>query len=165
MKPTRLWIYSLMTRWLPESRCFGFKNALLRWAGAKIGKSVRIYSSVSIHGSSDLTIGDDVHIGFGVRIIAVAPVRIGSCVDIGPEVIIETGTHEIDRTGSHVAGSGLAHPVTVGDGCWLGVRSLILPGASLPRRTLVAAGSVVVKSPEKDNMVVAGVPAIEKKSL
>lgn len=47
MSSIKLWIYKMLTWWLPESRCHGVKVALLRWAGAKIGTNVRIYSSAS----------------------------------------------------------------------------------------------------------------------
>ena len=63
MSSFRLWIYKLLTRWLPDSRCDGLKVALLRWAGVKIGSNVRIYSSASFVGIGDFEIGDDVHIG------------------------------------------------------------------------------------------------------
>lgn len=73
MRSSILWLYKLLTCWLPESRGFGWKNFLLRLAGAKIGKNVRIYTSVRIIGTGSLAIGDDVHIGPGVLISLAAP--------------------------------------------------------------------------------------------
>ena len=97
MKPFRLWIYRLLTWWLPETRCFGWKSYLLRWAGATVGKNVRINSSAVFSGNGDLSIGEDVWIGAGSVIMPVAPARvtIGNHVDIGPGVMILTGSHEI----------------------------------------------------------------------
>ena len=161
----RLWIYRRLTGWLPESRCFGFKRALLRWTGVKVGYNVRIYSSVTILGTGTLEIGDDVHIGSGVFISAVAPAKVvvGSHVDIGPEAMILTESHKVDFEGEHVAGEGTAASVEIGDGCWLGARSVILPSVTLPCRTLVAAGAVVTKSIDGEKRLVAGVPAVIKK--
>ena len=167
MKPFRLWIYRLLTWWLPETRCFGWKRRLLCWAGAKIGKDVKINSAAVFSGNGDLSIGDEVWIGAGSVIMPVAPARvaIGSHVDIGPGVMILTGSHEIDPDGLHIGGRGTAKSVTVGDGCWLGARVTILPGATLAEKTLVAAGAVVTKSVDEPCSLVAGVPAVVKGQL
>ncbi len=167
MKPFRLWIYRLLTWWLPETRCFGWKMLLLRWAGATVGKNVRINSSAVFNGNGDLCIGDDVWIGAASVIMPIAPARvaIGSHVDIGPGVMILTGSHEIDPDGLHIGGRGTAKSVTLGDGCWLGARATILPGVSLAEKTLVAAGAVIAKSVDVPCSLVAGVPAVMKKQL
>jgi len=49
-------------------------------------------------------------------------------------------------------------PVVIGDGCWLGVGCVVLPGARLGRNVVVAANAVV-RGDVPDNSVVAGVPA------
>lgn len=167
MSSIKLYLFSLVSRLLPESSAFGWKCRMLRWVGAKVGENVRVYSSVKILGTGMLEIGSDVHIGPGVMIMASQPakVRIGSCVDIGPGVLITNGTHEIDRVGDHIAGRGIAQDVEIGDGCWLGARATILSGVSLPRKILVAAGAVVTKSIEGEGQLVAGVPAETKKKL
>lgn len=110
MSTVGLWVYKLVTAWLPESRAFAWKRMWLRLAGAKIGKNVRIYSSARFLGNGRLEIGDDVHIGPEVMIYAVAPagVTIGSSIDIGPRVTVLTGSHVIDPEGAHVAGKGTA---------------------------------------------------------
>lgn len=168
MNSFRLWIYLLLTSWLPESRGYGFKVALLRWAGAKIGRNVRVYSSARIMGVGELEIGDDVHIGPDVLLYPNpgGAITIGSHVDIGPRVTIITGSHEIDPAGDHIGGKGTAAPVTIGSGSWLGASTTILPGVTLPSKTLVAAGAVVTKHPSQHStsgILLAGVPAIVKK--
>ena len=160
MKSFRLWIYKLVTCWMPESRFFGLKVVLLRWAGAKLGKNVRINSSAVFSGNGGLVVGDDVWIGARDVICPTAPacIAIGSHVDLGPEVMMLTGSHEIDLEGEHIGGKG-----TIGDGCWLGARAMILPGVTLAEKTLVAAGAVVTKSVDGPCSLVAGVPAAVKK--
>jgi len=49
-------------------------------------------------------------------------------------------------------------PVTIGDGCWLGVGSVILPGTTLGRNVAVAAGAVV-RGSFPDHCLIGGVPA------
>ena len=165
MNTYRLWIYRTMTSWMPETRFFGLKVALLRWCGAKVGKNVRINSSAVFTGNGRLEIGDDVWIGAGDVISPIAPagVFLGSHIDIGPQVMILTGSHEIDPHCEHIGGKGMTARVKIGDGCWLGVRSIILPGVELPRKTLVAAGAVVIRTITEECCLLAGVPAEVKK--
>lgn len=160
-----LWLYRIVTWWLPESRAFAFKAMLLRFAGAKIGRNVRIYSSAMFAGVGGLEIGDDVHIGPSTLFMTARPATIvvGNHVDIGPGVVLTNGTHEINPLGPHIGGRGVARPVVIGDGCWIGARAVLLPGVELPRSTLVAAGSVVTKSVPESHCLVTGVPATVKK--
>jgi acetyltransferase-like isoleucine patch superfamily enzyme len=50
-------------------------------------------------------------------------------------------------------------PIEIGDGSWVGARSTIMKGVRIPHDTIVAAGSVVARSVEEPNTVVAGNPA------
>ncbi|MGN0856655.1 MAG: acyltransferase [Candidatus Spyradenecus sp.] len=162
MRPSRLWIYRLITALLPETRLFGLKVQLLRWCGAQIGTNVRINSSARFAGNGQLIIGDDVWIGPGNHLSAVgsATLSIGSHCDLAPQVTLLTGTHMI-RGGidGHMAGPGCARSVSIGDGCWLCARSLILPGVSLAEQTIVAAGAVVTTTCTEPCVLLTGTPA------
>lgn len=50
-------------------------------------------------------------------------------------------------------------PVVIGDDCLLSVDSVILPGVTLGKHIIVAAGAVVTKSFPEGNVILAGVPA------
>ena len=130
---------------IPETRCFGLKRFLLRLAGAKIGKNVRICSNVSVIGNGNLVIGDNTWIGHETIIICSADIVIGSNVNIAPRCYIGTGTHEInyDETIPNIAGKGLSYPIIIGDGCWVCAGSTLLAGCSIGNQTIIAAGSVV----------------------
>ena len=54
--------------------------------------------------------------------------------------------------------------IIIGDGVWLGARCIVLPGISVGRGSVVAAGSVVTKDVPINTMV-AGVPAKVVKEL
>ncbi len=164
MKTLRLYLVSKIIRSLPETRLFAFKRSLLRFAGVTVGRNVRMCSSAVISGCGALAIGDDTWIGHDARISSSASVRIGRCVDIAPLVFIGTGSHEVDPVGEHSAGRGINLDVTVGDGAWLGVRCTVLPGVTVGRKSVVAAGAVVTRDvPEM--CLAAGVPAVIKKRL
>lgn len=49
--------------------------------------------------------------------------------------------------------------VKIGDYCWIGMNSVVLPGVELGPRTIVAAGSVVTKSFSDGFCVIGGNPA------
>ena len=155
----------MICRLLPETRCFGLKVALLRWCGAEIGANVRISSSARFFGGGKLTIGNDVWIGTDnvIHSVSRACIKIGNCCDFGPGVMVLTGSHKIAPQGPHIAGEGTFADVEIGDGCWLGARSLILPGVKLSPSTLVAAGSVMTQSSLSPKCLYAGVPATLKK--
>jgi len=164
MKSWRLYVVSLICRLLPETRCFGMKRALYCWCGAKIGKNVRICSSVTILGIGHLEIGEDVWIGHQTFLSTADLIKIGSAVDIAGSVYIGTGTHQIDTVGAHSAGIGYHAPIVLEDGVWIGACTTILPGVVIGRKSVIGAGSVVSKSiPERS--VAVGVPAKVMRSL
>ncbi len=168
LSPSRLWFYRLVAALLPETRAFGLKRAILRWCGAKVGRNVRINSSAVFLGTAQLAIGDDVWIGSSCWIspTGVGDISIGSHVDLGPGVMIVTGSHEIAVEGDHVAGKGCSAPTTIGDGCWIGARATILKGVDIPPRTVVAAGAVVQKQAvSQPGWLWAGVPAVVKREI
>lgn len=49
--------------------------------------------------------------------------------------------------------------IKIGNDCFIGTRSIILPGVTLGDRTIVGAGSVVTKSYPEGNVIIAGNPA------
>ncbi|MEL6177580.1 MAG: acyltransferase [Myxococcota bacterium] len=109
-----------------------YRNAMRIGAGTWIGQ--RCF----FHAAGGLTIGRDVGVGPGVQII--------------------TSSH--DEAGRHVP---ILHaplrfdPVHIGDGCDIGVGTVILPGTTLGRGVQVGAGAVL-KGDYPDYAVVAGVP-------
>jgi acetyltransferase-like isoleucine patch superfamily enzyme len=143
---------------VPETSMFALKRSLLRWCGAKMAKNVRICSSARFFGCGALEIGGDTWIGHQCLMIASAEISIGACVDIGPQVYIGTGSHEIDSVGRHSAGKGKSMPIKIDDGCWLGAGSIILPGVRIGEKAIIASGTVVTQDVKPYTMV-GGVPA------
>ena len=58
----------------------------------------------------------------------------------------------------------LQAPVIIGNNCWIGANSTILPGVTIGDYCVVAAGSVVTRNVPSGTMV-AGVPAVFKKEF
>lgn len=129
-----------------------------------MGQNVRICSSVTILGSSHLTIGANTWIGHGTLIVASADLTIGSDVNIAPLCFIGTGTHEIDLEGPSIAGIGKSLPITIGDGTWVCAHSTLIAGVTIGKKSIIAAGSVVTRDVPSGELW-GGVPAIRIRSL
>jgi acetyltransferase-like isoleucine patch superfamily enzyme len=84
-----------------------------------------------------------------------AKIIMGRGTYIAPNVGIITANHDIKDPDKHVEGKD----VVIGEKCWIGMNSVVLPGVTLGDNTVVAAGSVVTKSFEDGYVVLAGVPA------
>ena len=149
----------------PPTRFFAFRRKLLKYAGVQIGFDVSVCGHGFIYGRGDFYIGDGTWLSPGVivRTHQNAAVKIGRNCDIGPSVDFITGGHEIGSMDRR-AGTGVALPIEVGDGCWIGGRTIILGGVRIGAGSIVAAGSVVTKN-VPENVLVAGVPAQVKKVL
>jgi maltose O-acetyltransferase len=136
---------------------------LLKLAGIKLGRGARVLSGV-FFSSANCEIGEDSFINQGCHIDATkAWVRIGKNVQIGPSVNLITSCHHI--AGPHRrAGELIGKDVTLEDGCWLATASTILPGVTVARGCVIAAGAVVTKDTEPNGLY-AGVPAIRMRDL
>lgn len=138
---------------------------MLKLAGAKIGRNVKISSSLKVYGAGTLEVGDNTWIGYQTLIVASSSVVIGANCDIAPRVYIGTGTHLIDVNSDHIAAKDISMDVCIGNGCWLCTNSVILPGVKIGKKSVVAAGAVVTKTFNDNNILIAGVPAEKKKNL
>jgi maltose O-acetyltransferase len=110
-----------------------------------------------------VAIGVGTFVNYGVFIDNAAAVTIGERCSLGPNVTILTGSHQIGP-GERRAGSIDNKPVRVGDGSWLGAGVTVLPGVSIGKGCVIAAGAIVTKDCESD-FLYAGVPARKVRRL
>ena len=83
-------------------------------------------------------------------------IRMGDHVMFGPGTKIISAQHDLnDPTWARHTSS---NPIQIGDRCWIGSNSILLPGVTLGRNVVVGAGAVVTKS-FPDNVIIAGNPA------
>lgn len=90
-----------------------------------------------------------------------ANIFIGKGSFIAPNVGIITTNHNLYSLKLHDNGKD----IVIGEECWIGMNTVILPGVTLGDHTIVGAGSVVTKSFLEGNIVIAGNPARKVKDL
>lgn len=156
---------NFLLRWLPPSRLFALRRWLLRRAGIELADDVSFCGGGWIYGPGRLNIGAGSWLSPATVFYThqQAAIHIGQRCDIGPGVEFIPGGHLVGPSGRR-AGEGTARPIQIGDGCWIGARSVILGGVRIGAGCVVAAGSVVTRD-VPDNVLVAGVPARIKRQL
>ncbi|EJT71777.1 maltose O-acetyltransferase [Gaeumannomyces tritici R3-111a-1] len=130
---------------------------LLKDIMGRIGKDPIVEPPFSIDYGSNITIGDSFYSNFNLVILDCARVTIGNRVMFGPNVSIYSATHEVEVQ-SRRDYIEYAVPVVIGDDCWIGGGSTILPGVTIGKGCTIGAGSIVTKS-IPDFSVAVGSPA------
>lgn len=156
---------NLILLFLPPTRLFFIRNILLKLSGIDIPKSSSFCGRSWVYGRGRLHIGVETWLSPGVIVHTHvnADIHIGDRCDIGPGVEFIPGSHAIGNS-SRRAGEGTAKPITVGNGTWIGAKSIILGGVEIGEGCIVAAGAVVTQDVPPNNLV-AGVPARVKRQL
>lgn len=94
-----------------------------------------------------LQIGNNTWIGQDCFFHSGGGIVIGNEVGIGPKVSILTSQHRPEDSREAVLFSPLEFkPVVLEDGCDIGVNSTILPGVTIGKGSIIAAGAVVNKN-------------------
>lgn len=140
---------------------YKIKRRLLNSLGHSIGKETKIVTP--IYCSGKLIVGDNSWIGRNFSLNGNGQCIVGSNVDIGPDVSVLTGSHEIG-TCERRAGKGYNDVVKIGSGSWICGRCTILGGVEIGEGCVVAACSLV-NNDVCNSTLVAGVPAKLKREL
>ncbi len=141
----------------------------LRLGSAHIGKNSFIdrihFINLDRLGLSGLTLGQDCYLGPLVVLDLADKITLENQVTISAKTIILTH-HSVGLSGHPLLKHypKKTHHALAKQGSVLGVNSIILPGITIGKNSLVAAGSVVRQS-VPNNVMVAGVPAQVKKKL
>ena len=123
---------------------------------------VESYSCVN-NAVGDVVIGDYTRIGIHNTIIG--PVTIGSHVNLAQGITITALNHNFEDKNKRIDEQGVStKPVVIGDDVWIGANAVILPGVTIGKHAVVAAGAVVTTD-VPENTVVGGVPAKVIKKL
>ena len=127
-------------RWfLRRTSKVGRKAIVLGWptvdaTDLEVGDDFKVWSGhrrTLISGWGPIRIGSRVFVNNGTVIIAVKGIEIGDDVAFANEVLVlDSDSHGVEGR-PHVEA-----PVRIGDGTWLGARSMVLPGVTIGKRVL-----------------------------
>jgi acetyltransferase-like isoleucine patch superfamily enzyme len=125
-----------------------------------IGNNVEIIDLVRIkkNEQSIVIVGNGSFIGFGVEINVLQDLSIGKNVLIAAGVKITDVNHLYHPSFLPRIGHYKSKAISIEDDVWIGANGIILPGVTLGRGAVVAAGSVVTRSIPAWELW-AGVPA------
>ncbi|ULA60692.1 MAG: Nodulation protein L [Nitrospira sp.] len=131
--------------------------SLLRDVMGSVGEGTVIMPQFTCDYGYNIRLGRNVFINYHCIFLDCAPIDIGNDVQVGPSVQLYTAQHPLD---ADVRRSGLesARPIRIGNDVWIGGGAVILPGVTIGDRSVVGAGSVVVRSVPAD-CVAVGNPA------
>lgn len=114
---------------------------------------------VCLNFPSKIKIGYNVFINRNVNIVARDYITIGDNVMIGPNTVINSGSHRFDNPKDLIRNQGHKKaPIIISSNVFIGGNVFILPGVTIGEGAVVGAGAIVTKSVEP-NTVVAGNPA------
>jgi acetyltransferase-like isoleucine patch superfamily enzyme len=138
------------------ARCVVYGRPVVDGSDMRVGDDFKVWSGYRrtvISGWGKIRFGDRCFVNVGSTIIAVEEIVVGDDVAFANDVyVMDSDSHGVEGRPHRQA------PVRIGDGCWIGARAMILPGVTLGKRVLVAAGAVVTKDVPDDSLV-AGNPA------
>lgn len=120
------------------------------------GKAPTVKGGCRVNGYG-LRIGHRVFINRSCYFDLSAPILLGDNVVVGHHTVFVTADHHIGAPGRR-AGAVKAAPIVVEEGAWIGCQCVIMPGVTIGRGSVVAAGALVREN-VPPNAMVAGVPA------
>lgn len=121
-------------------------------------KSKNINVQSNCYFENNVIIGDNS--GIGAKSFIQGPCLIGKNVMMGPETVILTRNHKFEDVHIPMIEQGFSKSkkVIIEDDVWIGIRTIILPGVTVGKGSIIAAGAVVTKDVEPFS-IVGGVPA------
>lgn len=139
-----------------KKRITKFSNSI-----ASCGENLVIFGEQKIYSSDRLVIGSNCKLNDNVYINARSGVTIGDNVTISYGAkIISTGydMEKFMNSGERV--HSIETPVYIGNYCWICAGATILPGVKITgEKVVVAADAVVTKDIKESKVIVAGNPA------
>lgn len=128
------------------------------------GKNARVNQPIYVDYGYNIHLGDNSLLNMHCTLLDTAPIVIGKCTMVGPDVKIYTAVHALDGAERFWHGpDGIAAvktqtmPVRIGCYTWIGGGSIILPGVTIGDNVVIGAGSVVTES-IPDNAIACGNP-------
>lgn len=130
------------------------KVMLLRFFGANVGRNVVVKPSVKIKYPWNLYIGNNVWIGEKTWFDNLDEIHVGNNCCISQGVYFLTGNHDYRKNSFDFMSSA----IYIKEQSWIGAKSVICPGVTIEKWSVLVVGSVLTKS-TIENSIYQGNPA------
>lgn len=109
------------------------------------GQRVNIERGANFYTGWEIEIGDDSSLGIGCMVPF--DLKVGKDVMMGPDVMIVGENHQFTTRAKpmRLQGGKKYPPVKIEDDVWIGARAIIMPGVTIGKGAIIAAGAVVTK--------------------
>lgn len=128
---------------------------LKKWL-CKIGNDVHIEPPFHCDYGCHISVGDRFYANFDLVALDIAEIIIGNNVLIAPKVGLYTAAHPIDPE-VRISGLEYGKRIVIEDNVWIGGSTVINPGVTIGRNSVIGSGSVVTKD-IPPNVVAVGNP-------
>ncbi len=108
------------------------------------GPGCAIRTPFQVDYGTNIFLGRDVFLNYGVTILDVCRVSIGDMTQIGPGVQIVAADHPREAE-YRDAGLENGKPVVIGRNVWIGAMAVILPGVTVGDDAIIGAGAIVTR--------------------
>ena len=132
--------------------------------GSVIERDVTIWRSYEAEAEPTLRLGENAFIGRNTYIGLYQPITIGSNAMIGAYCYLISANHRYERRDAPIREQGYTGaPIFIEEDVWLGTHVVVLPGVTIGKGAIIAAGSIVNKNVPAYE-IWGGVPAVFLKS-
>ena len=146
----RLWIKWFINPFIHKrgkNTCIRKRTRLdvVPWNKFNVGddSTIEDFSAIN-NGVGDVLVGDRTRIGLSNTIIG--PVKVGSDVRLAQNVVLSGLNHNYTSIDSPIHKQGInTKEIVVEDESWIGANVVVVPGVTIGKHAIVAAGSVVTK--------------------
>lgn len=147
-------------RWAIARIDYMVTDHLVPWTELSRPPHCNIHPSVSFRSARNIELGHHTRIQPWCALWASprSKIRIGNYTGLGPGTMIFSSNHQFAPGVPYHQQPWTEKDVTIGDDVWIGAGTIVLPGVTIGRETVVAAGSVVTRD-IPPNSIAAGVPA------
>lgn len=131
--------------------------ALERQVFGETGDNLYVTPPFQVDYGRHVEIGNNFYANMDCIFLDVNKIKIGNNVMVGPRVSFYTAGHPIDPQ-IRIEELEFGLPITVEDNVWIGGSATILPGVTIGKNSIIAAGAVVTKDVAA-NTIFGGNPA------
>jgi acetyltransferase-like isoleucine patch superfamily enzyme len=131
-----------------------------RILGRALSPQVTIYPPFYTDHGLKLELAERVFVNQGCTFLDYAGIRLGQRVMVGPKATFITVGHPVDTEDRRVWLTG--GPIDVAENVWIGAGAMILPGVSIGRESVIAAGAVVADDVPERSLVIGSKATVRR---